>query len=276
MFVLTDNPIQVAVTYQSIEKMTEEKRGLASFFKADVSDLMKGAGKVLRTDLGDLLRTPGAANANAPASTAASADTLGENTATEHVTRTNSRNRPPPVAENSKSIFAAKRLQTAEEKLAALGEDEGASQRVRVNTQQVQARNTALDDRTLIRITRKAPTGNAADTLMPAQVNEFSRDPTQPQGNIAHDPAHASYTCHYGNVQLLVEITWSSGEARDCLAHLTKEIGAAAVSNTEQHWALGSLNDSLVFAWCRENYYFRATSAGGGNVLVPFLTDFPY
>ncbi len=255
--------------------MTEEKRGLASFFKADVSDLMKGAGKVLRTDLGDLLRTPG--NVNTPSNSTANTADLGESTATEHVTRTNSRNRPPPsISENSKSIFAAKRLQTAEEKLAALGEDEGASQRVRVNTQQVQPRNTSLDDRNLVRLNRKAPYGNAADTLMPPQVNEFSRDPMQPQGNIAHDPAHASYTCHYGNVQLLVEITWSSGEARDCLAHLTKEIGAGAVSNTEQHWALGSLNDSLVFAWCRENYYFRATSAGGGNVLVPFLTDFPY
>ncbi len=250
--------------------MTEEKRGLASFFKADVSDLMKGAGRVLRTDLGDLLRTPGAPNVDNKAAT-----DVGEDTSTQHVSRTNSQSRLRP-ADNSNSIFAAKRPQTAEEKLAALGEDEGASQRVRVNAEQIQPRTTQLDDKTLLRSKRSAPYGNAATVLLPHVIGTFSRDAEHPAGNIAHDPAQAAYASHSGNVQLLVEITWSSAEARECLAHLVKEIGQGAVSNTEHHWALGSLNDSLVYAWCRENYYFRATSAGGGGVLVPFLTDFPY
>ena len=260
--------------------MTEEKRGLASFFKADVSDLMKGAGKVLRTDLGDLLRSSEAAP---QAKSSDAQNDVGEPTSTRHVTRTNSQNRPVTAAkttqvgvEPAKSVINATRPQTPEEKLAALSDDEGATQRVRVGTPSHALRNTQLDDRTLVRQTRAAPRGNAAAVLLPVQVNEFARNATQPEGNIAHDPAQTTYVSQFGNVQLLIEITWSSGEARECLAHLSKTIGVGAVNNTDQHWVLGSLNDSLVYAWCRENYYFRATSAGGGNVLVPFLTDFPY
>ena len=250
--------------------MTEEKRSLASFFKADVSDLMKGAGKVLRTDIGGLLRNSTAAE---PAAIVAD-----EDTATKHVTTftTNSLNTKRPPTEAVNSIFAAKRVQTPEEKLAALGEDDETSQRIRVNTKLVTPRSTQLDDKTLLRQSRLAPHGNAAATLLPHQVNEFSREANHPEGNIAHDPAQAAYTSHYGNVQLLVEITWSSSEARECLAHLANTIGGTAAPATEQPWLLGQLNDSTVFAWCRENYYFRATSAGGGVVLVPFLTDFPY
>ena len=253
--------------------MTEEKRGLASFFKADVSDLMKGAGKMLRTDIGGLLRNTGESEP-----TAAPARAVDEDTSTKHVTRstTNSLNGKRPPTETVNSIFAAKRVQTPEEKLAALGEDDEASQRIRVNTKLVTPRSTQLDDKTLLRQSRLAPHGNAAATLLPHQVNEFSREANHPEGNIAHDPAQAAYTSHYGNVQLLVEITWSSGEARDCLAHLANTIGESAAPAANQQWLLGQLNDSTVFAWCRENYYFRATSSGGGAVLVPFLTDFPY
>ncbi len=255
--------------------MTEEKRGLASFFKADVSDLMKGAGKVLRTDIGGLLRSPSAVEpVEAPVLPP------DEHTSTKHVSRTttNSLNNKRPSTETVNSIFAAKRLQTPEEKLAALGDDDdGASQRVRVNTKFISTtRSTQLDDKTLLRNTREAPRGNAAATLLPHQVNEFARDSALPQGDIAHDPAQAAYTSHYGNVQLLIEITWSSGEAHDCLTHLAKQLGDSAAPAPEQQWVLGQLNDSTVFAWCRENYYFRATSAGGGAVLVPFLADFPY
>ena len=230
---------------QDVGKLLKADIGSAAakVLKADVGDIVKGTGKVLKYDLSDLF-VGDANNADATA-------TVSEDNAT-----------PKPTAAATPATPIAASTPTASAATATIATT-AAPPRAKLTPELVN------------RQTRAMPTGSSLAQLMPLVVGSFSRPANQAQGNIANDPVSLSYSSDHEALTLSLEACWDNDEAMEKMQRRLTTLENVRMGD-DGDWAAGIDQSGVIFLWLREQYYFEIVSPRGVSATARFLADFPY
>ncbi len=240
----------------------------AKVLKADVADLVKGAGRALNTDVGSIAKgaggvlkydlsdlfkntdpvDPGSANATSPPAGTASAATqtsvAGQTPPSPHVEIPGSTGAFPPVATTAQS-------ESAEPPKARLTD-------ALVNRQRL-----------------KEPVGSGLLTLLPLAVGSYAREAGNARGEIASDPVNVTYSGNGEAVSVTVVSCWDADEARDQLERNRGKLENSRGS-TDLKWVAGIDARGVVFLWVRNSFCYEVVSPRGVSPIARFLGDFPY
>ena len=238
-------------------------KGAGRALNTDVSTIAKGAGKVLSYDLGDLFAAdakpapvvadspdaPIAPNAASEAAPPASAATAIVETAT-----------PAAVVAPTKPIKSTPPAAPTPE-----ADTNGASIAPRAK----------LTEALVNRQQHAMPTGTALLTLMPLTIGTFARPAQSAIGDIATDPVSVMYSSNVEAISLSLDACWDEDESIEKLNRRRAALENAR-SGADNTWVAGVNSQGIVFIWRREQYCFEIVSPRGVSPVARFLADFPY
>ncbi len=230
-------------------------KGAGRALNTDVGTIAKGAGNVLTYDLGDLFSS-GSKTDSAPSTGTIPPGPSQSPEAGTQMTPSAKAGAPSEVVANS---------QTATDPATndATGTTANPPQRAK------------LTDALVARSTRKMPDGSNLTTLLPARVGPFSRPADAVHGDIASDAVSATYSNDTDAVTVTIAACWDADEARDKQQRRQLQLENAR-SAPDHSWSIGANQQGVVFIWTREHYCYEIISPRGVSALARFLTDFPY
>lgn len=130
---------------------------------------------------------------------------------------------------------------------------------------------------------RPRPSGNDLNTLLPAQVGPFRREPFEAIGQAGSGPIYVEYGSDEGEVFVEFGICPDSHDACNAVVVAQAEAyepGAAEdfSPKTEPSFYRMVAPNGAFMAWSRGNYFFSASvhGAGGEPTLGRFMDAFPY
>jgi hypothetical protein len=228
-------------------------KGAGRALNTDVGTIAKGAGKVLSYDLGELFAADADADAKdvnagaivsaseTPAITATSAaQAVTPNTTVASTTITPTSNATDTDTSGNSTIPRAKLTEAL------------------VNRQQ-----------------HAMPTGSALLALMPLKIGAFVRPSQSAVGDIASDPVSVTYSSNVEALSLSLDACWDSDESIEKLNRRRAALENAR-SGADNTWVAGLNSQGIVFIWRREQYCFEIVSPRGVSPVARFLADFPY
>ncbi len=237
-------------------------KGAGRALNTDVGTIAKGAGKVLSYDLGELFTdaTPGAADSAAGAP-AAKAEPAAGNAATPAKPATPTASAEPHIAPPGSTgafVPAAPAAATASAATEAAEPPKARLTEVLVNRQRL-----------------AEPAGQDLLTLLPLKVGSYERAKGVAQGDIASDPVNVTYSGNSEAVSVTVVSCWDSDEAREKLDRGRSKLENSRGSN-ELNWVAGIDSRGVVFIWVRNSFCYEVVSPRGVSPIARFLADFPY
>ena len=231
--------------------------GAGRALNTDVGSIAKGTGKVLAYDLGELFTdaapgvkpaTPAAPAAHAPIDSN-SEMLIGEAASpvaadTEHGTNASTGNFRP---------------------VAAATAGNGANEPPKARLTEALVNRQRLSE----------PAGADLLGLLPVQLANYARDKGEALGDIASDPVNVTYSGNGEAVSVVVVSCWDADEARDKLERDRLKLENSRGS-TEHCWVAGIDSRGVVFLWTRNHYCFEVVSPRGVSPIARFLGEFPY
>jgi hypothetical protein len=248
------------------ELLNKDIGGLAAkVLKADVGDMVKGAGRALNTDVSTIAKGAGkvltydlADLFTADNKTATAALTDGENAAaneaTENGTASSAKTPAKPAQEPAQAANTAST--NPEPPASALPK-------------------AKLTEALVNRQKHRSIVGTSLATLLPLTIGAFARPANAAQGDIANDPVSVTYSSEHESLSITLEALWDEDEAHAKLHRRQAKLENVRYS-VEQQWAAGIDAQGLVFIWTREQYCFEIVSPRGVSPVARFLGDFPY
>lgn len=244
----------------------------AKVLKADVGNMVKGAGRALNTDVGTIAKGAGkvlsydlgelfAADAKPEGVNAESIAPTSE-TATNAVMPATQIETPNTNALNSVSVANAPTTSTP---TASENDVNGNSTIPRAKLTEVLVN----------RQQHAMPTGSALLTLMPLTIGAFARPSQAAVGDIASDPVSVTYSSNVEALSLSLDACWDSDESIEKLNRRRAALENAR-SGADNTWVAGVNSQGIVFIWRREQYCFEIVSPRGVSPVARFLADFPY
>lgn len=229
-------------------------KGAGRALNTDVGTIAKGAGKVLSYDLGELF-TADAKSSGVDAEPIASVgETPAGDATASHVESSTT---------NPANVTAVENAATTS--TSAATETEGNSTIPRAK----------LTEALVSRQLHAMPTGSALLTLMPLTVGAFTRPSQAAVGDIASDPVSVTYGSNVEALTLSLDACWDSDEATEKLNRRRAALENAR-SGADNSWVAGVNTQGIVFIWRREQYCFEIVSPRGVSPVARFLADFPY
>jgi hypothetical protein len=234
-------------------------RGAGRALNTDVGTIAKGAKDVLTYDLGDLFvegeQQPAVDRetlADAPANTKPV-----EPAAATPTPATTAAFKPVPKA--SADTNAGTAVEASKPASSALPE----------------LPKARLTEALVTRGTRAAPEGTSLTVLLPVNVGPYERSRATAMGEIASDPVAVTYSGNGEAVSVICTSCWDADEAREFLTR-----GKIKLENnrgSDAHgWVAGIDSRGVVFTWVRGNYFYEITSPRGVSPIARFLEVFPY
>lgn len=227
-------------------------KGAGRALNTDVGTIAKGAGKVLSYDLGDLFAadskpdeptlTTVAPTSESPTATASPAPERAAilNTTSAPANAASASTTSPPPSDPASTVPRAK-----------------------------------LTDALVNRQQHLMPAGSALATLLPIKVGSFARTQQSAQGDIATDPVSVTYSSNVEAISLSLDACWDSDESVEKLNRRRAALENAR-SGADNTWVAGVNSQGIVFIWRREQYCFEIVSPRGVSPVARFLADFPY
>jgi hypothetical protein len=274
--------------------------------KADVADIVKGAGRALNTDVGTIakgaskvltydlggLLTENSAQPNG----SADASRVENNNDGAAAAPVGAPNGPAPETTGALALAAKTQAHTqngpAPETTGALAPTPTAASAASTpepgstgtfipvetpagsapSTEPAKARLTeALVNRQ--RLTE--PSGTDLLTLLPLQIGNYERAKGVAHGDIASDPVNVTYSGNGEAVTLSLVSCWDADEALEKLERNRAKLENSRGSQ-ELNWVAGIDTRGVVFLWVRSNFCFEVVSPRGVSPVARFLGDFPY
>ncbi|MFO0326028.1 MAG: hypothetical protein ACK50D_13645 [Burkholderiales bacterium] len=229
--------------------------------KADVGDIVKGAGKVLTTDVGTIAKGTSKVLsydlADLFSDEKQDADAAAPKPAGTYPTppapgTTPAPNNEPPPPGSTASFTAVKPAATP-----------GELPKMR------------LTEALVMRQSRPAPAQAELTILLPLAIGAYERALGSAHGDIASDPVSVMYSGNGEAVSVTVTPFWESDEAQAALAK-SKNALENSRGSVEQSWIAGIDSRGVVFMWTRDTYCFEITSPRGVSPVARFLEVFPY
>jgi|GEM_PF-2133332 len=240
----------------------------AKVLKADVGNLVKGAGRALNTDVGTIAKGAGKV-LSYDLSGLFAADAKPESVNTDSSVTASA----APLAETPAALVetpATKLMPAAADPLITPATpppdtDNGA----------ITAPRAKLTEVLVNRQKHAKPAGTTLLTLMPLNVGAFSRPSQAAVGDIATDPVSVTYSSSVEALSLSLDACWDNEESTE---KLNRRRGALenARSGADNTWVAGVNSQGIVFIWRREQYCFEIVSPRGVSPVARFLADFPF
>jgi hypothetical protein len=239
-------------------------KGAGRALNTDVGTIAKGAGKVLTYDLGDLFNeTP--PNSNESQNTSANpASETAPNPAVANVTT----KAPAPAA-------AAEPHVAPPGSTGAFVPVAPASPKPAGSTEAAEPPKARLTEALVNRQRLAEPSGQDLLELLPLKVGNYERAKGVAQGDIASDPVNVTYSGNGEAVSVSVVSCWDIDEAREKLDRGRSKLENSRGSN-ELNWVAGIDSRGVVFIWVRNNFCYEVVSPRGVSPIARFLGDFPY
>jgi hypothetical protein len=229
-------------------------KGAGRALNTDVGTIAKGAGKVLSYDLGDLFAADGKPDEPTPDTRAPTSETP------------LARASPAPVPERAailNSTSTPANAASASTTSPPTSDPASAAPRAK------------LTDALVNRQQHPMPAGSALATLLPIKVGSFARTQQSAQGDIATDPVSVTYSSNVEAISLSLDACWDSDESTEKLNRRRAALENAR-SGADNTWVAGVNSQGIVFIWRREQYCFEIVSPRGVSPVARFLADFPY
>lgn len=232
-------------------------KGAGRALNTDVSTIAKGAGKVLSFDLGDLFATDNKVDDVNAASPVTASGAASDIPATEEAK--NPAPNPPANALTKPPSSATLPQQ---------------SQDTDTNNSNGVPR-AKLTDALVNRQQHAMPTGSTLLNLLPLAIGAFTRPAQAAVGDIATDPVSVTYSSSVEALTLSLDACWDSDESVEKLNRRRAALENAR-SGSDNNWVAGVNSQGIVFIWRREQYCFEIVSPRGVSPVARFLADFPY
>lgn len=230
-------------------------KGAGRALNTDVGIIAKGAGKVLKYDLGELFTEGDPSSTTSATEAGASAGALrstaqGALAATTPVAITEA----PPQASTG-----------AFEPVAAEPTTGGAAE----------PQKARLTEALVNRLLLNEPAGSDLLTLLPLQSGNYTREKGSAHGSIAADPVNVTYSGNGEAVSVTIVSCWDADEARDKLERSKAKLENSRGS-VEHCWIAGIDSRGVVFLWVRSSFCYEVVSPRGVSPIARFLGEFPY
>lgn len=244
--------------------------------KADVADIMKGAGRALNTDVTSIAKgakgvlsydlTDLFSESDAPA-----LDEVPESADPPAVAAAPASPSEPDTPPESTAALRPVPKPSAAPQAASAPAPASAT----ITTPPAELPKARLTEALVSRQTRAAPEGADLKLLLPFAVGNYERSRSTATGDIASDPVSVMYSGNSEAVGVTVTSCWDADEAREFLAR-----GKVKLENSrgsEDHgWVAGIDSRGVVFTWVRSSYCYEITSPRGVSPIARFLDVFPY
>jgi hypothetical protein len=242
------------------ELLNKDIGGIAAkVLKADVGDMMKGAGRALNTDVSTIAKGAG------KVLTYDLADLFAADNKTA----------APTEVANAVANEVAENSAASTDKSPAKPSHAANSEAPNADPATSALPKAKLTEALVNRQKHRSIVGTSLATLLPLTVGAFARPANSAQGDIANDPVSSIYSSEHESLSIMLEALWDEDEARAKLHRRQAKLENVRYS-VEQQWAAGVDAQGLVFVWTREQYYFEIVSPRGVSPVARFLGDFPY
>jgi hypothetical protein len=249
--------------------------------KADVADIVKGAGRALNTDVGSIAKGAGKVLtydltdlfANNDPEPAAATPSGAEQPEGQPTNDRPASAQPAATAPAANGIDAAGPASTAA--FVPVARDSSATTAAPSAADAGALPKARLTEALVNRQSLAAPSGADLLTLLPLRVGAYERAKANAQGDIASDPVSVTYS---GNAESVTVTLYSCWDADEAIEKLTR--GKNTLENSrgsmEQAWVAGINSRGVVFIWVRGSYCYEVLSPRGVSAIARFLGEFIY